>query len=158
MGTASGRQIAETIWELAAANLFLPRWRLQMLKYPVTIFFFLLTVTQTFSKWCLIADYQANKDFIAKNLCVNRLKPCCCCKGRCFLNKKMAADESQQQTPGKGGQRDETVLYAHNPKHLMAAVAGVLIGNRFAARYVEGRLQKYSAIPFEPPRGTRIIC
>lgn len=115
-------------------------------------------VAQTFSKWCLIADFQVNRDYIAKNLCVNRLKPCCCCKGKCYLNKKMAADESQQQTPGKGGQRDETVLYAHTPNCALASPAGVLISDNRETRYIADHPQEYNATPFEPPRRTSVFC
>jgi hypothetical protein len=129
-----------------------------MFKYLLVICFFLLMVAQTFSKWCLIADYQANRDFIAKNLCVNRLKPCCCCKGKCYLNKKMAADESQQQTPGKGGQRDEPVLQVHHASFIVPEPVCVVIGDGFAARYVADHPQGYDAAPFEPPRGTSFIC
>jgi len=37
-----------------------------MLKYPVTIVLLLLTSVQTFSKWCLIAEFRINKDYIEK--------------------------------------------------------------------------------------------
>ncbi len=84
-----------------------------MLKYPVTILLLLLLGVQTFSKWCLIAEFQINRDFIAKNLCVNRARPACCCHGKCYLNKKMAADESGQQSPEKSGSREESVFQLH---------------------------------------------
>ncbi|HLZ87173.1 MAG TPA: hypothetical protein VKQ52_08035, partial [Puia sp.] len=64
-----------------------------MFKYPVTILLILLVATQTFSKWCLIAGFQVNRDYIASNLCVNRLNAISCCKGKCFLNKSLADDE-----------------------------------------------------------------
>jgi len=131
---------------------------MQMLKYPVTICFLLLMVTQTFSKWCLIADFQANRDYITKNLCVNRLKPCCCCKGKCYLNKKMAADESQQQTPGKGGQREETVLQAQRPAVGLPERPWSFVELSHATRYLATDSQDYNAAPFEPPRGTSVRC
>jgi hypothetical protein len=81
-----------------------------VLKYSVTILLILLIALQTFSKWCLIMEYQANRDYIARTLCVNRSKPACCCHGKCYLGKKLAADESGQQAPGKGGQKEESPL------------------------------------------------
>ena len=59
----------------------------------VTIFILLL-LTQTFSKWFMVAGYTINKDYIAKNLCENRDKPKLLCNGKCQLAKKMAAEES----------------------------------------------------------------
>ena len=53
-------------------------------------------------------SYEINKDYIANNLCVNRAKPSCCCKGKCFLQKKLAADEDQQQPSGKTTQRENS--------------------------------------------------
>ena len=34
-------------------------------------------------------EYAVNKDFIAKNLCVNRDKPKSCCQGKCYLQKQV---------------------------------------------------------------------
>jgi hypothetical protein len=36
-----------------------------------------------------IFDYLINKDYIAKNLCVNKDKPKSCCKGKCYLVKQL---------------------------------------------------------------------
>lgn len=42
-------------------------------------------------------DYQIRKDYIAKALCVNRDKPKLNCNGKCYLAKKLAEAEKQQQ-------------------------------------------------------------
>lgn len=78
-----------------------------MLKYSVVILLILLTAFQTFSKWCMILEYQANKEFIAKNLCINRARPACCCHGKCYLEKKLKADEGSQQMPARSALREE---------------------------------------------------
>ncbi|MDR3705125.1 MAG: hypothetical protein P4L28_04360 [Paludibacteraceae bacterium] len=50
-------------------------------------------------------QYEIFKDYIAKNLCVNRFKKNCCCHGKCFLAKqvKVVADtddnEKNKDTP-----------------------------------------------------------
>jgi len=53
-------------------------------------------------------EYQVNRDFIAKNLCVNAPGPPAAATVNVTFNKKMATDESQQQAPGKGGQKEES--------------------------------------------------
>lgn len=50
---------------------------------------------QSFSKAVIFADYYANRDYIAKNLCENRRKPIIHCYGKCQLNKRLLEDEKQ---------------------------------------------------------------
>jgi hypothetical protein len=122
-----------------------------MYKYPVTILLILLVAAQSFSKWCLIAEFQGNRDFIAKNLCVNRLNPISCCKGSCFLNKKLADDENKEQAPGKGGQRDEVLLQVHRPEDLLAEPVAPFVLRHFS-RYQDRAAQEYIPSFFAPPR------
>ena len=42
-------------------------------------------------------DYEMRKDYIAKTLCVNRNKPKLNCNGKCYLAKKLAQAEKQEQ-------------------------------------------------------------
>ena len=55
----------------------------------------LLVITQTFSKWMMIFQYEANKDYIATVLCENKSRPQLHCNGKCKLMEKMQADEQQ---------------------------------------------------------------
>ncbi|HEY4290374.1 MAG TPA: hypothetical protein VGN00_24910 [Puia sp.] len=128
-----------------------------MVKYPVTILLLLLIALQTFSKWCLIAEFRINRDFIAKNLCVNRLTPYSCCKGKCYLNKKMAADESQQQVPGKGSQRDETLLQVHKPGNLLPEPVFFVTVIHHSTPYRESDSQDWPSRFFTPPRTISLI-
>jgi len=112
----------------------------------------LLMAAQTFSKWCLILEYQVNKDFIAKNLCINRAKPSCCCHGKCYLTKKMAADESQQQTPGKGGQKEETTLQLFESKNVLPEPVLTEVRLTHSSRYIASSTQDHSLSQFHPPQ------
>jgi hypothetical protein len=123
-----------------------------VIKYPVTILLILLMGLQTFSKWCVILEYQVNREFIAKNLCVNRAKPASCCAGKCYLNKKMANDESQQQAPGKSGQRDETPLQFFFQRNIVPTPALTEISSIHATRYVAPATQEHLLTPFQPPQ------
>lgn len=42
-------------------------------------------------------DYEIRKDYIAKTLCVNKNKPILLCNGKCYLAKKLAQAEKQEQ-------------------------------------------------------------
>ena len=123
-----------------------------MIKYPVTIVLILLMGIQTFSKWCVILEYQVNKDFIAKNLCVNRSKPASCCQGKCYLTKKIAEDESQQQAPDKGGQREETTLQIFEPKNVLPSPVLMEVIHTHSTRYIAPATQDHSLSQFQPPQ------
>lgn len=122
------------------------------LKIPITIVLIALIALQTFSKWCLILEYQVNRDYIAKNLCVNRNNVSCCCKGKCFLNKKMATDESQQQAPGKGGQKEESPLQFEASLNNLPAIQAPVIIAANPARYLASPSQEYILSVFQPPQ------
>ncbi|MHA4807233.1 hypothetical protein ACX0G9_03975 [Flavitalea flava] len=122
------------------------------MKYPLTILLILLIGLQTFSKWCVILDYQVNREYIAKNLCINRAKPSCCCHGKCYLNKKMSTDETQQQTPGKGGQKEESPLQLFTLQNNLPDKSGqtIIVINR--TRYLASVSREVPISVFHPPQ------
>lgn len=65
------------------------------MKWIAVPIFLLLFITQTFSKWLIVAGFEANRDYISRNLCVNREKPKLHCKGKCQLMKRLAEEEKQ---------------------------------------------------------------
>ena len=50
-----------------------------------------------------VIDYLINKDYIAKNLCVNKDKPKSCCKGKCHMVKQL-----QKTNPNSGNDSKDT--------------------------------------------------
>jgi hypothetical protein len=68
------------------------------MKFIAVTIFILLLLTQTFSKWLMVAGYSINKDYISKNICENRDKPKLHCNGKCQLMKKMAAEEESSNS------------------------------------------------------------
>jgi hypothetical protein len=123
------------------------------LKYAVTILLIFIVAVQTFSKCLVILGYEINKDYITKNLCVNRAKPCSCCKGKCFLGKKLASDEDQQQSPGKGGQREQSQPQWFPAHSIETAFLSPLIITPDFQQYLLGHLQDFTRTFFQPPQG-----
>jgi len=41
-------------------------------------------------------EYALNKDYIVKNLCINRDKPKSCCAGKCHLKKELAKNDTSE--------------------------------------------------------------
>jgi len=44
-------------------------------------------------------EYAINKDFIAKNLCINRDNPHSCCQGKCYLEKQLKKSSDSPNDP-----------------------------------------------------------
>jgi hypothetical protein len=68
------------------------------MKFVLVPVFMLLMLAQTFSKWFVVIEYKLNKDFIAKNLCINKAKPKLHCNGKCQMMKKLAEEEKQNSS------------------------------------------------------------
>lgn len=79
------------------------------MKKLVAILAIIGILLQTFSQVVIVAEYWANKDFIAKNLCENRDKPLMHCNGKCCLKKKLAK-EGKDQAPSPRSQKNEQVI------------------------------------------------
>jgi hypothetical protein len=48
-----------------------------------------------------VIDYLINKDYIAKNLCVNKDKPKSCCKGKCHMVKQLQKTNKNTESDPK---------------------------------------------------------
>ncbi|MFI5156257.1 MAG: hypothetical protein ACHQEM_08730, partial [Chitinophagales bacterium] len=92
------------------------------LKQFITIVIMLLAlVATTFNKAIILLDYQVNKDYIATVLCVNKGNPGSCCKGKCYMNKKLQHQENQDKSTG-GKEKFETDWFFDGPTRLLSIV------------------------------------
>jgi len=86
-----------------------------MFKYLVVIFLSVSLLVQTFSKFIIMADYQLNRAYIAKNLCENRNKPWLHCNGKCQMMKKMRQEEKKDEDNPSRKTEAGYELYSCNP-------------------------------------------
>lgn len=57
---------------------------------------------QTLNKLIVCINFELNRDFIAKNLCVKKEEPKNCCQGKCHLKKQLdKQDENEKSAPVK---------------------------------------------------------
>jgi flagellar basal body-associated protein FliL len=54
---------------------------------------------QNFSKILIYANFELNKEFIAKTLCVKKEIPANNCNGKCHLKKQLDNEEKKEQSP-----------------------------------------------------------
>ena len=52
---------------------------------------------QTTAKLVILINFQINRDYIAKNLCINREKPDSCCQGSCHLTKQLEEEDQKEK-------------------------------------------------------------
>ncbi len=66
------------------------------MKNALVYLLFVATLLPAVSQWGTIAYYHANKEYIARVLCVNRDKPQLNCDGKCYLAQKLKATQDKQ--------------------------------------------------------------
>lgn len=52
---------------------------------------------QSTSNVWIVTSFYINRDYIAKELCINRFDKVPLCKGKCYLEKKMSDNEKEEQ-------------------------------------------------------------
>lgn len=67
----------------------------------------------------LIAYYNINQSEIENLYCVNKDKPEMCCKGKCYIGKRL--DQSNRQLPAKDTQEERDI-----PLFLVSSTASLL--------------------------------
>lgn len=67
-----------------------------MIKKLNILFLALLILFQSGASMFTLLHFELNKDFIVKNLCINRSKPSMHCNGKCHLKKQLKKTEQQQ--------------------------------------------------------------
>jgi hypothetical protein len=107
-------------------------------------------VLQTFNKWFVIIGFEANRNYIAQNLCENRTKPKSCCHGKCFLKKQLTKD-NDQQTSGKSRQNVNSQVFFD--KNIIASILPPAISiQKNTTSYLCGKSQEYILSFFQPPQ------
>lgn len=120
------------------------------MKKIVAIVAFVGILLQTLSQVVIIAEYYANKDYIAKNLCENRNNPKMHCDGKCCLRKKLAK-EGKEQAPAPGNQKNESVtLFYNDTRFEITPVLALSTANHFFNRD-DLRTFSFHGSVFHPP-------
>ncbi len=67
------------------------------MKRAFAIFFLIAFVFQSTSTLWIMASFYAQRDYISKNLCINRFDAIPVCKGQCYLTKQLQENEKKEQ-------------------------------------------------------------
>lgn len=127
----------------------------RMQKVGVILLFLALSI-QLVAKLGVVAMYQANKDYIAKNLCENRAKPQMKCHGKCYLKKQLKQTDERENSGNPFSKSEQVqlsvfVLPASFTQQLVDHLSAVLIHNT-SYRAISG-INPLKDI-FHPPQST----
>lgn len=61
-------------------------------------------------KLIVVAHFEANRTYIAQNLCENRNKPELHCKGKCYLKKQLKKEEKNESASNIWKAKSETLF------------------------------------------------
>lgn len=103
------------------------------------------TMLPTVSPWGTIAYFNLNREYIARVLCENRNRPELHCDGKCYLAKKLQAQQQKQdkETTERVQHLPSLQLYWQAPAQLlMAATPTSLLLQASSFAYL---LKSYSA-------------
>ena len=89
-----------------------------------------------------VIDYLINKDYIAKNLCINKDKPKSCCKGKCHMVKQL---QKTNPNPGNDSQntnkrvqlKELNDFIVNNPCRLRLEITSVIYQKYSISTYFE---------------------
>lgn len=100
-----------------------------------------------------VIDYLINKDYIAKNLCVNRDKPKSCCKGKCHMVKQL---QKATQNPEKDTKNTNTRLQVKELNEFVVENINHFIPYLFSVKLLIDNPLAYSKVVcaaiFVPPK------
>lgn len=110
----------------------------------------LFLVQATSSLWILVSFY-ANRNYISKNICVNRFDLIPICEGQCYLTDQLKKNDKQEQKLPELKQKETQLFYLEEllPKD-DSHVRMIAINPNFF--YFSGYTDTFIVTVFQPPR------
>lgn len=100
----------------------------------------------------LFTQYQINKETIASSFCENKAKPVMQCEGKCYLAKKIQAqEEKEKQFPGIFKGMEDILLFFSFELVSLELLPGSATDNHFASIFQPVFSAPLKGI-FQPPR------
>ncbi len=119
------------------------------MKYFISILLVSSFLFQNISKLIIVINFQINREYIVKNLCVNRDKPKSCCAGKCELKKQLAEDDKKQNIPANTFKdKSEKQNYYGPAKYVLACSNDNF---RIGFQYLSRKISDVSLSIFHPP-------
>nr|WP_121272320.1 hypothetical protein [Pedobacter schmidteae] len=121
-----------------------------MLLKPLSILLLFSLLTANCSNLFVYLGFEANQNYIAKELCINRDKPEMHCNGKCYLMKKLKQAQEKEQKQERQSQKVQIQDALVTQK--MVYVFPVKQLKSLRAAEVPFALPRHSSAIFHPPQ------
>ncbi len=120
------------------------------MKVFIAYLLFLAISVQLTGNLITVAAYEVNKEYIAKNLCINKNKPKSHCNGKCHLMKELQKEEKKKDSPANSlKDKNETIQFFESPtENLLGDESNSLVVDFF---YLENKTFNFKNSIFHPP-------
>lgn len=108
---------------------------------------------QTAGKTFILANYELNKEYIAKVLCVNKENPKMHCNGKCHLKKELNKAEKNEQSPlNRIKEKTEFQIFSQATNNLTIYLVNELVADQTFSPYTFNLSEKHLFSVFHPPQ------
>jgi hypothetical protein len=118
-----------------------------MLKRITILVLIFVVFVANFSTVLVYVGFKLNRQFIAANLCINRLKPGLHCNGHCYFMRKIKqAEDSEKKQASRGSSSRVEISFFQEPFSISfiepqivdKAPVGIQIGDyKFSSQYLD---------------------
>ncbi len=118
----------------------------------------LIVLLQCGTRLSILVYYQLNKKFIASTLCVNKAKPSIHCNGKCYLAKKLKAQEKKEsELPKFLKELPELTWFVNNFNFSIPKKTLLSNQSDIFSWYSFGYFSSFSPSIFQPPRAGSFV-
>jgi hypothetical protein len=122
------------------------------MKYLFVILIVSGILMQNISKVIILINFHLNREYIAKNLCVQKEVEDNCCQGSCHLKEKLEEQDKKEQTPAVPNFKDKSETQLFYQKLLSLNVNALDLENILLVPYKETKTISFSVSVFHPPK------
>jgi hypothetical protein len=108
---------------------------------------------QTIGKTIVLANYEINKEYISKVLCVNKSKPKMHCNGKCHLKKELSKAEKREKLPLNSTiEKVNIQLFSTSTDIFELSALVISTNNDVLFNYSFHQSDKHPSCIFQPPQ------
>jgi hypothetical protein len=107
-------------------------------------------LSQSFTKFFIVVNFNANRNYIAKNICVKRNIENNDCQGCCHLKKQMKEDENSSKPNSSNSKEKFEDLFIQHHFQLKSFISKTFI--EFKSTFINHYFSSFSLSFFHPPQ------
>ncbi|HOS48425.1 MAG TPA: hypothetical protein PLG57_07290 [Bacteroidia bacterium] len=120
-------------------------------QFIVALFLILAILTESVSRSIIVIDFELNRDYFAKELCVKKDIPDNCCKGSCALKKELKQEDEREKSPAAGfSVKSEIVYFIQDNFSFQFYPNASIVKNKIVVMKIE---DGFADTLFRPPLG-----